>query len=86
MLGCELVLDAAFCIVMYNLLCSREIKCFHILNLDGSQDCCLGMAVRLTMATLRFLSLTYCQLVVLVVVVGASTLGSHRLWSPWQRH
>ena len=27
------------------------------------------------MATSRFLSLTYCQLVVLVVVVGASTLG-----------
>ena len=38
------------------------------------------------MATSRFLSLTYCQLVLVVVVVGASTLGSHRLWSPWQRH
>ena len=51
-----------------------------ILSLDVRQDCCLGLAVRLTMATSRFLSLTYCQL------VGASTLGSHRLWSPWQRH
>ena len=44
---------------------------YDILSLDVSQDCCLGMAVRLTMATSRFLSLTYCQLVVLVV----STLG-----------
>ena len=47
-----------------------------ILSLDVSQDCCLGMAVRLTMTTSRFLSLTYCQLVVVVVlVVGVSTLG-----------
>ena len=33
-----------------------------ILSLDVSQDCCLGMAVRLTMATSRFLSLTQSQL------------------------
>ena len=46
-----------------------------LLSLDVSQDCCLGMAVRLTMATSRFLSLTYCQLVVVVLVVGVSTLG-----------
>ncbi len=57
------------------------------MSLDVSQDCCLGMPVRLTMATSRFLSLTYCQL----VLVGASTLGcrsarSYRLWQPWQRH
>ena len=45
-----------------------------LLSLDVSQDCCLGLAVRLTMATSRFLSLTYCQLVV-VLVVGVSTLG-----------
>ena len=62
-----------------------------ILSLDVSQHCCLGMAVRLTMATSRFISLTYCQLVVVVlVVVGVSTLGLNAdarcAWSPWQRH
>ena len=47
---------------------------YSILSLDVSQDCCLGMALRLTMATSQFLSLTYCQLV--LVVVGASSLHS----------
>jgi hypothetical protein len=39
------------------------------LSLDVSQDCCLGMALRLTMETSEFLSLTYCFL---AVVLGAA--------------
>ena len=56
------------------------------MSLDVSQDCCcLGMPVRLTMATSRFLSLTYCQLV-LVVVVGASTLDLNAARIGYGRH
>ena len=59
-----------------------------LLSLDVSQDCCLGMAALLTMVTSRFLSLTYCQLVVVGVVFNTwlECCLSYRLWSPWQRH
>ncbi len=64
----------------------------YILSLGVSQDCCLGMALRLTMATSQFLSIAYCLLAVVVVLAGASALGLNatqpfaKIWSPWQRH
>ena len=44
-----------------SVICKKCIKNYYtqLLSLDVSQDCCLGMAVRLTMATSRFLSLTH---------------------------
>ena len=49
------------------------------MSLDVSQDCCLGMAVRLTMATSRFLSLTYCQLVLVDAPLGRQHLAAARI-------
>ena len=70
-----------------NFTCQRKcLKTDSLLSIDVSQGCCLGLAVRLTMATSRFLSLTYCQLVVVVVWVVFNTWSECYAWSPWQRH